>query len=304
MDERHLYQLYGMTVAMPFECPELLPSEGSPAVEVQLGTVPSLLETRWAEAPYFQANARELLLWIDGLARFHAADGRAITIERQNGGSEIDLRAFLLGPVFAAILHQRAVLPLHASAIERDGRAVLFVGPSGAGKSTLAAAFAQRGHRLLADDVAAIVMEDGRPMVLPGYPQLKLWSDGLARIGASAEALPRVESRREKFGLAVPENHCGAPLPLERAYVLQPSADARAVELEELRGMHKLTPLLGNTYRTVFLGEAEGKIPNFERCADVARAAAVVRVARPAAGDTVAELVERIAGDLEERRAA
>jgi hypothetical protein len=303
VDEKYLYQLYGMTIAVPFECPELLGSEGPPSVVVELGPTPARLGETWAEAPYFQANARELLLWIDGLGRFHAVDGRAITIERQNGGSEIDLRAFLLGPVFAAILHQRGVLPLHASAIERDGGAVLFVGPSGSGKSTLAAAFAQRGHRILADDVAAVVLQEGRPLVLPGYPQLKLWSDGLTRIGAATEGLPRVESRREKYGLAMLEQHCGSPLPLESAYVLQPSGDAAGVELEELRGMHKLTPLLANTYRTSFLGEADGKIPNFEQCADVARAARVVRVARPASGDTVEALAGRIEEDLQRRAA-
>ena len=50
-------------------------------------------------------------------------------------------------------------------------------GPSGAGKSTLAAELVRRGHPLQADDIAPIVLDSGRPEVVPGFPQLKLALD-------------------------------------------------------------------------------------------------------------------------------
>jgi len=45
---------------------------------------------------------------------------------------------------------------LHASGVELNGRAALFLGSSGAGKSTLAAALVQRGYPLVTDDFCVI----------------------------------------------------------------------------------------------------------------------------------------------------
>ncbi|MEG8053162.1 hypothetical protein QP185_07710 [Sphingomonas aerolata] len=53
---------------------------------------------------------------------------------------------YLLGTALGALLHQRALLPLHCNAIVHDGKAFLFCGDSGAGKSTLAAVFEARGY--------------------------------------------------------------------------------------------------------------------------------------------------------------
>ena len=47
---------------------------------------------------------------------------------------EGDVRAYLLGTAIGALLHQRGLLPLHASAVEVNGRAVAFIAPAGHGK--------------------------------------------------------------------------------------------------------------------------------------------------------------------------
>ncbi len=58
--------------------------------------------------------------------------------------------------------------PFHAAAVERDGRAVLLAGPSGSGKSTVAYAAAQRGYRVLAEDLVFLQM--GPPFRVWGLP--------------------------------------------------------------------------------------------------------------------------------------
>lgn len=65
---------------------------------------------------------------------------------------------------------------LHASAIEINGRGVLFGGPSLHGKTTLAAAFAARGHRLLTEDTTR-VRSAPIPSVYPGPSVVRLRSD-------------------------------------------------------------------------------------------------------------------------------
>ena len=70
-------------------------------------------------------------------------------------------------------LGQRRYLLLHASAVEREGRAVLMTGLSGAGKSTLAALLAARGWRLMGDEFALIDPASGLVHAFPRLVSLK-----------------------------------------------------------------------------------------------------------------------------------
>ncbi|TPG43458.1 HprK-related kinase A [Sphingomonas koreensis] len=70
-------------------------------------------------------------------------------------------------------LGQRRYLLLHASVVERDGRALLMSGLSGAGKSTLAALLGARGWRLMGDEFALIEPETGLVHAFPRLISLK-----------------------------------------------------------------------------------------------------------------------------------
>ena len=82
-------------------------------------------------------------------------------------------------------LGQRRYLLLHASAVERDGRAVLMTGLSGAGKSTLAALLGERGWRLMGDEFALVDPATGLIHAFPRLVSLKN-----AAIGVVRAALP------------------------------------------------------------------------------------------------------------------
>ncbi|MGY6512292.1 hypothetical protein ACXIUH_25465, partial [Vibrio parahaemolyticus] len=66
-------------------------------------------------------------------------------------------------------LAQRRYLLLHASAVERDGRALLMTGESGAGKSTLAALLMTHGWRLMGDEFALLDPATG---LVHAFPRL------------------------------------------------------------------------------------------------------------------------------------
>ena len=95
------------------------------------------------------------------------------------------LLAAEMGMNLQMALGQRRYLLLHASAVERDGMALLMTGESGAGKSTLAALLATRGWRLMGDEFALIDLADGRVHAFPRLVSLKN-----AAIDVVAAAMP------------------------------------------------------------------------------------------------------------------
>ncbi len=70
-------------------------------------------------------------------------------------------------------LGARRHLLLHASAVERDGRAVLMTGISGAGKSTLATLLAAQGWRFMGDEFALLDPATGLIHAFPRLISLK-----------------------------------------------------------------------------------------------------------------------------------
>src|SRR3546814_18475099 len=87
-------------------------------------------------------------------------------------------------------LGQRRYLLLHASAVERDGRALLMTGMSGAGKSTLAALLGSRGWRLMGDEFALVDPGTGIVHAFPRLVSLKNAAIGVV------ESAVRSEERR------------------------------------------------------------------------------------------------------------
>ena len=166
---------------IPFPELESAPSEAPVDAVFRLGEVPVELASPQLTGACFQAAPGRLLAWIEGVARYLAADGREIVVQPEPGAIESDLRALLLCSPMGGLLHQRGLLPLHASVIATPHGAVVFMGNSGRGKSTLAAHFRQCGFKVLADDIAVIKFNaDGHPEVQPGLPQFKLWPNSVA----------------------------------------------------------------------------------------------------------------------------
>ena len=100
------------------------------------------------------------------------------------------LLAAEMGMNLQMALGQRRYLLLHASAVERDGKALLMTGLSGAGKSTLAALLMGKGWRLMGDEFALVDPATG---LVHGFPRL---------VSLKNEAVPVVEAAlpKAKFG--------------------------------------------------------------------------------------------------------
>jgi HprK-related kinase A len=70
-------------------------------------------------------------------------------------------------------LGQRRYLLLHASTVERDGKALIMTGVSGSGKSTLSALLMARGWRLMGDEFALLDPATGMIHAFPRLISLK-----------------------------------------------------------------------------------------------------------------------------------
>ncbi|RZM05671.1 MAG: HprK-related kinase A, partial [Sphingomonas sp.] len=83
------------------------------------------------------------------------------------------LLAAEMGMNLQMALGLRRWLLLHASSVERDGRALVITGESGAGKSTLAALLGEHGWRLMGDEFALLDPLTGGLRAFPRAVSLK-----------------------------------------------------------------------------------------------------------------------------------
>ena len=67
----------------------------------------------------------------------------------------------------------RRHLLLHASSVEKDGKALIMTGLSGSGKSTLSAMLSERGWRFMGDEFALLSLDSGKIFPFPRLISLK-----------------------------------------------------------------------------------------------------------------------------------
>lgn len=83
------------------------------------------------------------------------------------------LLAAEMGMNLQMALGWRRHLLLHASSVEKDGRALVMTGLSGSGKSTLSAMLAERGWRFMGDEFALLSLDSGDIFPFPRLISLK-----------------------------------------------------------------------------------------------------------------------------------
>ena len=151
------------------------------------------------------------------------------------------LLAAEMGMNLQVALGWRRHMLLHASAVARDGRAVIMSGESGSGKSTLAALLGEEGWRLMGDEFTLIDPADGAALAFPRAVSLKN--------AAIAEVAARVDPARLGPLLA------GTPKGDIRHLV--PRADAIAAMHEPARPALLLFPRFGGDVAIEPMGEGE-----------------------------------------------
>ena len=277
------YNAFGLNIHSSIEIPEMTPHDETPDVRIELGRVPDKLKDPALVGVRFQAKPGVFWMKKDNTAKYLAEDGARIVVERFPDARDRDVRLYLLGSVLGAILHQREMLPLHASAVRVNGQCVLFCGRSGAGKSTIAKALMMRGFRFHSDDICVLKMPGNgdEPMVYPGYPQIKLWEDAMDELGVGLKQFPRVRQAWHKYAVPVEEaTSLIPPLPLKKIYILFPH-NQKQIRMVPLGGAEKVSALKDQTYRYHLVGGLGKTVQHFRLAAELAEKAQVTDLYRP-----------------------
>jgi hypothetical protein len=276
------YRIGPLVYVTELSLPELPPAPLETVerpVHIRLGAVPAALRAPLARAQSYEANDTEFLLRLPGVASYYVRNGVEILVEPAAGAAELDVRSYLMGSLFAALCHQRGLLPLHASAIGTSQGAVAFLGASGAGKSSIVAFLSQRGYPILADDICLVdpaAHHDRR--VLPVAPWLKLWSATLDALGESSRGLPRIFSDDDKYRYALQPEEASASL--AEIILLYRSENDMETSFERLKPVHALHSVLDLTYQS-WLVRAMGRTEQyFLRCGQALDGVRVTRMRR------------------------
>jgi hypothetical protein len=220
----HKYEAYGLIIHSELILPELIPSvESSPDVVIRIGSLNSSIANVSDDGTHFVLTPQLSWLYWEAVGTFRIRGGREIVIDPIPETTEEIIRLPLLGTVIAVLLHQRGDLVLHGSAVAIQDHAVVFVGNKGKGKSTMAAALYRRGYPLIADDVVAIRfdIDDQKPYLSPGFPQMKLWPESAKQLGSSFADFSPIYPDADKLACRAEKQFITASSPLRRIYVLE-----------------------------------------------------------------------------------
>lgn len=226
-------------------------------------------------------NGRMIEFSIGNVGAWSVTEGREIAIQPCRDADEGELRLFTLGSAWGALGYQRGLALLHGSAVEIDGRAMLFCGVQGRGKSTMAAAMVSRGHRLLVDDLSRVDLpqSDEPPMLFPSGPRLKLWQDAIDRFGWQRQVLARDHFRAEKYHLAVNELVLPEPVPLAAIIFLEWGDE---LQLERFHGARAVgAAIAACSYRPEMLAVMGLEAQQAALLARIVAATSTFRFARP-----------------------
>ena len=300
--EQVRYRAFDLTIASEIPLPELDMSEHSESacdadVTICLAYVdgPMPPPEDWRLTRFTAGEA--YFAW-QTVGRMRVAEGRKIDVDPLSGFDHRLLGLFLLGPVIAALLHQRGTLVLHGSAVEvAPGRAALFVGDNGAGKSTIAAAFLKAGHRVLTDDVIAL---DVAVRVRPAFPAMKLSRaalDALAPLPVCT--LEPFSSEAAKLRLRHRNGYSGGALEVAQIYVLERGESPITVELDLPA---RLAALMRYSYMPKFGVEplsGSHSASYFCQCATVANSIPVSLLSVPEGFGALSQVVEAVRADVQ-----
>jgi hypothetical protein len=286
---QYYYTAYGLTIGS--EIPLSYLKEIEP-VEVDLtikrGQLPP--SPPWRETKLYRAGLQARLahsgpdqVWLDWgpLGQFMALNGTELLVETTTTDESL-LSLFTMSEAVGLLLFQRGYFLLHGSAIQINDKGIVFVGQPGAGKSTTVAAFANRGVRIMSDDLVCIrVNEQGKPTLIPAFSQIKIWEKSVDGLQILKDDLDLVREGANKFSWHESVSFEENSIPLEQVFVLTPT-DQSAGTISEVPLSQRPIELLSYFPLPDSLLQGEALKDHFEKSIQIANTTPLYKLSRPA----------------------
>ena len=242
---------------------------------------------------YLKLTRKDALFYIKQAGIFLVTAGAEVTVIPAPGVTESLLRFYLVGTVMGILLYQRGLLVLHASAVDINGEAVAFLGESGEGKSSAAGAFQAANYGVMTDDVAPIILDQTSPILIPGFPQIKLSREIAIALDHDFESLAPLHSTSEKRGYRLNSRFVQRPLTVRHIYVLATDSDFR---IERLAHQDAVVELSRHSRPSTLFHKPDSQ--HFLQCVSLARECPVYRLSRPRDLALLPELVHQVTSHL------
>lgn len=281
-----VYTAYGLRLESEIDLPELAGTEALPScdpvsVRIRKGNVPHDLPDAMTTVEGYQVREDTALFVMTGTARFLITEGESIAFAPEEGHDPSWLRIVLLSGALGILLHQRKLLPLHASAVVSGGVCVAFGGSTGAGKSTLAAGLSKQGLELLTEDKLVVRANGGGWTAWPGVPFLHLFRESARRTGFDEKTQTSPSPRAGKFIHMSNKRFSQTATPLSVLYLVDWSPEGSESKITHLSPTEALFELRAHASLHGLI-QALGHEPLFLRWAnDLLRDIPVYRFRRP-----------------------
>jgi hypothetical protein len=295
------YEAFGFKINSDIALPELIQTESGVTADVEIRYKD--LSEEWdslslGEKQVAVARKGYFIFKVPENAIFRVSGGKHIFISPLPGSTEDKIRLFVLGTCMGALLLQNRILPLHGSAVVKDGKAYAFVGESGAGKSTLTSVIMKEGYTLLTDDLIALSFKEGVPYVIPAYPQQKLWENSILQFSMNKEEYKPLADRETKYAVPRSSEFHREPAPLTGIFELTVHQEQSDVLLERVTPLEQIQLLYRHTFRQ-FLIEKFGLTEwHFMTSTQIASHAEIYHLKRPRQGFTAQLLAERVVQEI------
>ncbi len=296
----YYYRAYGLNIVseIPVTGFQVVEKILPPDVTIKEGVVPDQIDPVINEGVLFQSNDHEYLLKVDTVASYYVKNGNEITVQMNKDCSIHEVSAFLIGSAFGAVIHQRRLLPLHASTVVYKNKCLVFMGISGAGKTTLAAALIRKGALFVADDISVIDFSGRRPAVIPAFPSIKIWKDSLKHLQIENSGLHKVRDELEKYYLPV-ENYVNSSQRVDMLFALS-THNKNELVINAVEGIDKFQLVKRHTYLFRGIPKTGLEINHFEQVTRLIRDIHLYRVIKPDTGFDTDAIIGAISGMLHE----
>jgi hypothetical protein len=291
------YWAYGLTVASELEFPELYPFPAviTPDVLLVIGKAPTVLHhPKGFHGSYVDITPGEYRLDVKDVAKYHVSKGKFIIIEPDGIASNDLIRLFCLSNAFAALLHQRKIIPMHGAALLKDDKLIMIMGDSGAGKSTTMAGLMQKGLLPFSDDVCVPVYIDGKYRFYSSYPMMKFWKSTLDMDGLDLNADRKIRPDMDKYGLYFQDRFVVEPKEPDFIFVLSISDQITELKISQLSGIALFQELERNAYRGEYIGATDLKSEHFGFFSRLANQVLCYKIEKPDRAASLESITELI----------